>query len=155
MAPGASVTTDLMKLIVGHVPGFSATLAAFEATLIVGGRGSLWCRWLDETGRAERQVARHEFGLTSEAFLAIHASLAKLPPGALGRDLTDCAERVIRSVDGDSVIERRRRITLPGDSSDERQFDRIWAELCRHVVPALIGGGVPEPIVQMVTRPVA
>lgn len=139
-----------MKIILAFHSGFSSSLFGFEATMIVGGRGSFSCSWLEESGPVERRTPRHRFALDPETFQSITAALAALPSETLGPAVDDCPVRSIRSIAGDHVVERHRRVFGPPETLAEREFDPIWLSLFESVIPLLVSSGVPGDIIRAV-----
>lgn len=135
-----------MKLNLLFTPGFTRSLAGWEATIIVNGRGSLKCGWLSDAGAQERSVARHAFLLNAESFERLTHELACLPVEFRSSSMTDLATRSIRTVSHGAPLERHRFVYSKGNAH-EVAFDRIWFELFVLVKPVLLQLGMPPELV--------
>ncbi|WP_437624185.1 hypothetical protein [Sorangium sp. So ce1151] len=132
-----------MRVELAFVPGFSASLAGWEATLVAGGRGSLKCHWIGPSGPEERSRARHDFPLTPPQFERLCRVLEGLPAEIGASTIDDAPVRHIRCHAGDRIIERRRSVWKKGVTPPEADFDRVWFELFALVRPALLDLGMP------------
>ncbi len=139
-----------MKLDLLFTPGFTARLAGWEATIIVGARGSLRCDWLGDSRPEQRSVARHDFRLNADLFGRIVQELTLLPEEFRSSSMTDLAIRRIRTVYDGAPLERRRFVYREGNAH-EQAFDRIWFELFPLVKPVLLELGMPADLVDQAT----
>ncbi|WP_044963613.1 MULTISPECIES: hypothetical protein [Sorangium] len=138
-----------MKIDLAFVPGFSASLAGWEATLNVGGRGAVRCHWIGPSGPEERTGARRDLPLTPEAFERLSGALRELPEELQRWALDDAPVRHIRCRTRDGLIERRRSLSRRAATPPEAAFDRVWIELFSLVRPALVDLGMPESLVAL------
>ncbi|WP_438041247.1 hypothetical protein [Sorangium sp. So ce128] len=139
-----------MKIDLAFVPGFSASLAGWEATLGVAGRGAVRCHWIGPSGPEERTgTRRHDLLLTPQAFERLSGALRELPEELQRWALDDAPVRHIRCRTGDGLIERRRSVSRTAATPLEAAFDRVWIELFSLVRPALVDLGMPESLVAL------
>lgn len=138
-----------MEIDLAFVPGFSASLAGWDATLRVGGHGAVRCHWIGPSGPEERTGTRHDILLTPQAFERLSRALRELPEELQRWALDDAPVRHIRCRTGDGAIERRRSVSGRTATPLEAEFDRIWLELFSLVRPTLVGLGMPESLVAL------
>ena len=139
-----------MEIDLSFVPGFSASLAGWEATLRVSGRGAVRCHWIGPSGPEERAgTRRHDLVLTPPGFERLSRALRELPEQLQRWTLDDAPVRHIRCRTGDHVIERRRSVSSRSATRPEAEFDRIWVELFSLVRPALVDLGMAESLIAL------
>ncbi|XXX77366.1 hypothetical protein WMF30_01150 [Sorangium sp. So ce134] len=138
-----------MKVDLAFVPGFSRSLAGWEATLIVGGRGAVRCHWIGPSGPEERAGARPDLSLSAPSFEGLCRALRGLPEALQRWTLDDAPVRHIRCLAEDGVFERRRSVSTRTATPLEAEFDRLWLELFSLVRPALLDLGMAEALVAL------
>ncbi|XYH99526.1 hypothetical protein ACMHYB_07130 [Sorangium sp. So ce1128] len=139
-----------MRVDLAFVPGFSESLAGWEATLVVGGRGSLRCHWLGRSGPEERARARHDFPLTPPVFERLCRVIDGLPAELRASTIDDAPVRHIRCHAGDRIIERHRSVWKAAATPFEAEFDRVWFELFALVRPILLDLGMSGALLAQV-----
>ncbi|WP_437813609.1 hypothetical protein [Sorangium sp. So ce1078] len=138
-----------MKVDLAFVPGFSASLAGWEATLIAGGPGAVRCHWVAPSGPEERAGARHDLSLPPPSFERLCRALGGLPEELQKSTFDDAPVRHIRCSTGERVIERRRSVSNRAATRLEAEFDRLWLELFALVRPALLDLGMDEALIAL------
>ncbi len=143
-----------MKLRLTFQPGFSAALAGWSATLVVGGAGSVSCHWLNGSAREERSKSRVALRLDEAQFATACDVLQRLSDPVLAVCVDDAPSRHIHC-SGDGLELSRARILwsrLKGDDVVAAEaFDRIWMPFFSVVRPVLVELGMPERLMDQVS----
>jgi len=136
-----------MQLHLAYQGGFSRELVGWEATLIVGSRGSVRCHWLGDSGRAERSKPRHDFQLDASTFDHVQQVLTLLPESLNSQTFDDAPVCRIRCASGALVLERQRTVAVVPANASEGTFDRLWVGLFSRVRPVLLDLGMDGDLV--------
>lgn len=135
-----------MKVHLAYNSGFSFPLVSWEATMIVGSRGSLRVRRYGPSGSSDRTKPRHDFGLDAIEFLKRMDQICSLPDPIQPSTADDAAVRHIRLHHGSLHAKRHRSVWLgtAAPTRAEELFDALWINLLARVRAPLLELGIAE-----------
>jgi len=135
-----------VKLDFAYHGGFSGALVGWEASLIVGSRGSARCHWFGDSRLIERSKSRYDFRLDASTFNEVRQGLGLLPEPLNSQTIDDAPTCRIACMSGALVLERQRIVAALPATAPEEAFDRLWMVLFSRVRPALLDLGMSDDL---------